>query len=217
MDKKTLSLENVRIDYSKKAEFNLEKPPQDPFHLFKLWYDLASNENIKDVNAMGLSTIDKDNFPQTRQVLLKKMNEDGFIFFTNYGSNKSKEILENNKVSLNFFWRDIERQIRIVGHASKISEEDSKDYFFSRPKDSQIAAFISKQSKKLNSKSELIEKYNEYKSKYKDSDLNFPDYWGGFLVRPIKFEFWQGVENRLHDRLLYTKTNKDWHISLLWP
>ena len=217
MDKKILSLESVRIDYSKKANFDLEKPPQDPFFLFKDWYNLASNENIKDVNAMSLSTIDKDNFPQTRQVLLKKMNELGFIFFTNYGSNKSQEILCNDKVSLNFFWRDLERQIRIVGYASKIPVEESKEYFLSRPKDSQIAAIISHQSKKLSSKSELIEKYNEYKSKYEDTDIDFPSYWGGFIVKPLKFEFWQGAESRLHDRLLYTKNNKGWNVSLLWP
>jgi pyridoxamine 5'-phosphate oxidase len=166
---------------------------------------------------MSLSTFGTDGFPQTRIVLLKAFDEVGFTFFTNYQSEKGRAIENNNGVGLHFFWPELERQIRISGFAEKTSNEISNEYFSSRPELSQLAATVSKQSEKIPSRFFLENQFNGLKKSLKNKELKRPDFWGGFVVKPTKIEFWQGRENRLHDRILYEKINENWEISRLAP
>ena len=189
----------------------------DPIKQFSKWFDEVVANKEKEPSVMFLSTIGKDGFPEARVVLLKDVNKNGFVFYTNYFSTKSESIFFNNKVSLAFFWQGLQRQVRITGIAKKNSGKISDAYFKSRPYLSNVGAWASHQSKELSSKTELETKFRYYLDKFVDKEIPRPNYWGGFIVKPIKFEFWQGGKNRLHDRFIYTRKNKRWAIKQLYP
>ena len=191
----------------------------NPLKLFNKWFDEISDTTLEiEINAMTLSTIDNDGFPRNRVVLLKYFSEEGFIFFTNYNSNKAKSILSNNKVSLSFFWEQMERQIIIKGRAFKTSDDVSENYFNSRPLGSKIGALVSaKQSSVIPSRSFLENKFEKIKKQFENSQISRPLNWGGFIVKPIEYEFWQGRENRLHARIRYINKDSKWIIERLSP
>ena len=192
---------------------------ENPLKLFNKWFDEISETNLEiEINAMTLSTIDNDGFPRNRVVLLKYFSDEGFTFFTNYNSNKAKSILKNNKVSLSFFWEKMERQIIIKGSAFKTSKDISNSYFNSRPLGSKIGALVSSnQSSVIPSRSFLEDEFEKIKKQFKNCHISRPLNWGGFIVKPIEYEFWQGRENRLHDRIRYKKKDSKWIIERLSP
>ena len=191
----------------------------NPLKLFNKWFDEISKNNLEiEINAMTLSTIDNDGFPRNRVVLLKYFSDEGFTFFTNYNSNKAKSILNNNKVSVSFFWEKMERQIIIKGRAFKTTDEISDKYFNSRPLGSKIGALVStNQSSVIPSRSFLEDEFKKIKKQFKNSNISRPINWGGFIVKPIEYEFWQGRENRLHDRIRYNQKDNKWIIERLSP
>ncbi len=189
----------------------------NPFSLFKEWFDEAQKNEINDANAMNLSTISKSNFPSSRMVLLKDFDDKGFVFYTNTKSRKGKDIIHNPNVSLNFHWKSITKQVRIEGKAISVSDKEADEYFNSRPKESRIGAWASNQSSKMNNREDLIEKYNFYQNKFNEDSIPRPDYWSGFRVIPILIEFWQDMPFRLHDRLVFVKINNKWETKKLFP
>ena len=189
---------------------------KDPFVLFKKWYDLACKTEINDPNAMTLSTI-SNNQPSSRVVLLKSYDEIGLVFYTNSNSKKGKSIKENNNVALNFHWKTQNRQIRIEGNANILSKEVADSYFKSRPRNSQIGAWSSNQSDDLSSRDELVKNIKDFEIKYKDKDIPRPSHWNGYLVMPNLIEFWQEMPFRIHDRVLYLKSDNSWTIKKLYP
>ena len=191
----------------------------NPLKLFNKWFDQISENNLEiEINAMTLSTIDNDGFPRNRVVLLKYFSDEGFTFFTNYNSNKAKSILNNNKVSLSFFWEKMERQIIIKGRAFKTTEDVSDKYFNSRPLGSKIGALVSSnQSSVIPSRSFLEDEFKKIKKQFENTNIPRPTNWGGFIVKPIEYEFWQGRENRLHDRIRYNQKDNKWIIERLSP
>ncbi|MBL4901849.1 pyridoxamine 5'-phosphate oxidase [Desulfocapsa sp. AH-315-G09] len=188
-----------------------------PVEQFSLWFNQAKDTDIQDPNAMILSTVSKDGQPSQRAVLLKYFDKDGFVFFTNKGSQKVREIEGNPKVNLHFAWLELERQISIAGVATPISITESARYFMSRPRNSQIAAWVSNQSSAISSRNLLMQKFKEMKQKFSNGDVPLPSFWGGYRVSPSSIEFWQGRENRLHDRFLYTAAESGWQIERLAP
>ena len=211
-------LSNYRKSYEK-SELLETNIPEDPINLFNKWfYETEEFGNIEEVNAMTVSTIGLDGFPKSRVVLLKKFNEEGFIFYTNYNSEKGKSILNNPNICLSFFWHSMERQIIIKGIAEKISENLSDNYFNSRPDGSKLGAIVSFQSQVISSRDYLEKKLIDLEKQYEGKEITRPNFWGGFLVRPIEVEFWQGRANRLHDRIRY-KVEEDysWIIERLSP
>lgn len=216
-EKKTFKTANLREFYEGKP-LNENIIEKNPFKLFEEWFDEAVRKNILEPNAMTLATADSEGRPSARIVLLKDFDEKGFVFFTNYDSRKGKQIAENNSAALVFWWGDIARQIRIEGMAEKISEDKSDHYFNSRPRGSQLGAFVSKQSEKIPDYASLEKEFDRVSKKYKDQKIPRPANWGGYRVKPVVFEFWQGRENRLHDRLRFTKSNTDtWKLERLSP
>ena len=189
---------------------------QNPFELFKNWYDLAIETEINDPNAMTLSTI-SNNKPSSRVVLLKSHDEKGFVFYTNSNSKKGKSISENNNIALNFHWKTQNRQIRIEGQAKIVNSEIADSYFNSRPRGSQIGAWSSNQSAELNARSELIDNIKKFEKKYEDQKIPRPSHWNGYLVKPQLIEFWQEMPFRIHDRVVYTLYNNKWKIKKLYP
>jgi pyridoxamine 5'-phosphate oxidase len=189
---------------------------KDPFVLFKKWYDFACKTEINDPNAMTLSTI-SNNQPSSRVVLLKSYNENGLVFYTNSNSKKGKSIKENNNVALNFHWKTQNRQIRIEGNANMVSKEVSDSYFKTRPRSSQIGACSSNQSEDLSLRDDLITKIKDFEIKYKNKDIPRPSHWNGYLVMPNLIEFWQEMPFRVHDRVLYFKSDNSWKIKKLYP
>lgn len=201
--------------------YHLTEVDQDPFIQFDLWFKQATQEMPNSfVNAMVLSTLSSDHKPSSRMVLLKEYNVQGFIFYTNYQSRKGLEIASNPDVSLLFWWEPLERQVRIEGTVEKVITEKSSEYFHSRPKSSQLAALASRQSQPLADVRELENKYQSLCSEYAAAEVEIPkpDYWGGYLVKPQSWEFWQGRESRLHDRFRYSKdVNGRWDLTRLYP
>lgn len=213
----TEKLHNYRKSYEKGA-LSKTSVDENPMQQFRTWFfEVKDSGGVDEVNAMTISTIGADGFPKGRVVLLKKYDEYGFYFYTNYNSEKGKSIAYNNKVSLSFFWPNMERQIIIKGIAEKTSEADSKEYFHSRPKGSQLGAAVSHQSSVLESREILEENLAILEKKYENAEIPKPEEWGGYLVKPISIEFWQGRPNRLHDRIRYTLKNDDWIIERLAP
>ncbi len=192
---------------------------EDPVLQFSEWFDQARETEVADPTAMALATVGTGGQPTQRTVLLKYYDEKGFVFFTNFESRKAKEIKNNAKVSLLFVWLDLERQVMINGIASKISAAESAKYFMTRPKESQMAAWVSSQSHTLSSRQILLQKFQEMKRKIGEGKVPLPSFWGGYRVEPVEIEFWQGRKNRLHDRFLYTKTvdSNKWAIERLAP
>jgi pyridoxamine 5'-phosphate oxidase len=193
--------------------------PKNPIELFNTWLtQAAENEIVVEANAMVLST-EVDNQPTSRTVLLKDLTQAGFTFFSNYESNKGKQISENKKVSLLFPWYPMERQVIVIGSATKIAREDSEKYFATRPRPSQIGAWASEQSTELSSRQELEAKFKELENKFaQEKVIPTPPYWGGYIVDPISIEFWQGRYSRLHDRIRYVREkNNNWQIKRLNP
>ena len=193
--------------------------PKNPIELFNTWLtQAAENEIVVEANAMVLST-EVDNQPTSRTVLLKDLTQAGFTFFSNYESNKGKQISENKKVSLLFPWYPMERQVIVIGSATKIAREDSEKYFATRPRPSQIGAWASEQSTELSSRQELEAKFKEFENKFaQEKVIPTPPYWGGYIVDPISIEFWQGRYSRLHDRIRYVREkNNNWQIKRLNP
>jgi pyridoxamine 5'-phosphate oxidase len=193
--------------------------PKNPIELFNTWLtQAAENEIVVEANAMVLST-EVDNQPTSRTVLLKDLTQAGFTFFSNYESNKGKQISENKNVSLLFPWYPMERQVIVIGSATKIAREDSEKYFATRPRTSQIGAWASEQSTELSSRQELEAKFKELENKFAQEEvIPTPPYWGGYIVDPISIEFWQGRYSRLHDRIRYVREkNNNWQIKRLNP
>jgi pyridoxamine 5'-phosphate oxidase len=211
-----MKLHSIRSEY-KYAELSENSIDKNPLKQFEQWLNDALNARVNEPTAMSVATFGPYGFPDSRIVLLKDFGESGLTFFTNYASNKGKSISKNRAVGLHFFWPELERQIRISGFAEKTTNEISDRYFYSRPVLSQIAAVVSNQSSKIPSREFLQNQFETVKEKSTNETIKRPENWGGFLVIPVKFEFWQGRESRLHDRILYEKENDMWMISRLAP
>lgn len=191
--------------------------PEDPLSLFELWLKQACEAEISDPTAMCVATADENGRPSQRIVLLKHYDEKGFVFYTNLGSRKAREITQNNQVSLLFPWHMFERQVIVSGRAERLSPTEVLKYFHSRPKESQIAAWVSQQSSRISARSVLEGKFLELKQKFLQGEVPLPSFWGGFRVSINEIEFWQGRINRLHDRFLYQRAQTHWNIDRLAP
>ena len=211
-----MDISDYRVEYLK-GGLNRVELDACPFSQFEKWFMQASEAKLVDPNAMIIATASKQAKPTQRTVLLKQFDDKGFVFFTNYGSNKAQQIDENAQVSLLFPWLSLERQIEINGHASKITEAESLAYFQSRPHGSQLGAWASKQSQEIASRSVLDQQLTDIENKYTEGEVPLP-HWGGYRIVPDTFEFWQGGARRLHDRFEYTQNeNSEWQIQRLQP
>jgi pyridoxamine 5'-phosphate oxidase len=211
------SIADLRKEYSSQ---NLLETDIDanPISQFEKWWIQAVNSQIVEPNAMTLATASSDGMPAARIMLLKGFDQKGFVFFTNYKSYKAMHLEENPKACLVFFWKELERQVRITGLVKKISDTESDDYFLSRPRGSQIGAWASSQSQVIGSRDWLDERYRQLAEEFKEKELKRPQYWGGYLVTPVIIEFWQGRPSRLHDRIQYTlEEDGNWKIERLSP
>ncbi len=211
-----MDIGDYRREYTK-GGLNKTDLSSSPFEQFENWFTQAIEADIPDASAMSLATVSATGKPSQRTVLLKVFDEEGFIFFTNYTSQKSQQISENANVSLLFPWTELERQVEINGVATKISTAESLKYFLSRPRGSQLGAWASAQSSPINSRQILEGQLQKMKSKFTKGEIPLPDFWGGYRVVPETIEFWQGGANRLHDRFEYTRDNNDWISKRLQP
>jgi pyridoxamine 5'-phosphate oxidase len=210
-------LGHLRKSYQKGA-LNIDDIQNDPMTFFKNWFDQANEtQAIEEANAMTLSTLGLDDFPKSRIVLLKALIEEGFVFYTNYQSEKGTSIAHHSKVGLAFFWPPLERQVIIKGEAVKLTNEASDVYFQSRPKGSQIGAIVSDQSKVISDRSIMEAKLEALEIEYAEKDVPRPEHWGGYVVKPQCIEFWQGRPNRLHDRIRCQLQGNFWNIERLAP
>jgi pyridoxamine 5'-phosphate oxidase len=211
-----MKIAGLRKEYSSKI-LEINKVDPDPIEQFKSWMDASIENGIKEPNAMHLSTVTPENRPSSRIVLLKGI-DNGFVFFTNYESKKSRDLLSNPFASLTFFWPEMERQVRIEGSVEKVSQEESDEYFLSRPLESQIGAWASPQSEEIPDRDFLEKRKEAMESRFANEKIVRPSHWGGFRLLADKIEFWQGGPGRLHDRILYTVTpGKSWTIKRLAP
>ncbi|MEZ7929785.1 MAG: pyridoxamine 5'-phosphate oxidase [Flavobacteriales bacterium] len=211
-----MDIKNLRLNY-KKSTIDFKNLAKNPIQYFMNWFEDALKVSKQEANACVLSTVSSDNYPSSRVVLLKGVNENGFTFFTNYKSSKAKDIDANPNVALNFYWPELERQVRIAGIAKKITINDSDTYFKSRPRESQMGAWLSDQSKVIGLDYNFMETLNSLESKFKDKEVERPLHWGGYCIEPIKVEFWQGRPSRLHDRLEYKREDGKWIYKRLAP
>ena len=210
-------LASIRKDFVK-GDLTEETVSVDPMLQFERWLKEAFAQGNELANAMVLSTVDSNSMPSSRVMLLRDVSFGGFTFFTNYQSRKANEINTNKKVALLFFWPELERQVRIEGVIRKLPEQESDAYFASRPFESQVAAWTSNQSTKVNSRKELDQKYANDLKKYNDDTVLRPPHWGGYVLKPLNIEFWQGRANRLHDRIEFTLNSKnEWEMRRLMP
>ncbi|RIV69335.1 pyridoxamine 5'-phosphate oxidase [Flagellimonas aequoris] len=211
-------LSNYRKSYEK-SELTEDSIKENPLEQFQKWfYEVEASDGVDEANAMTVSTIGLDGFPKNRVVLMKKYTHEGFIFYTNYNSEKGKAIANNPSVCLSFFWPNMERQVIIKGTAEKIAENLSDGYFESRPVGSQLGAVVSDQSEVVPSRDVLEKALKDLEKAYEGKEVERPAHWGGYLVRPVSMEFWQGRPNRLHDRIRYTlQEDYDWKIERLAP
>lgn len=210
------NIANTRTDYLQ-ATLDEEKAGDNPIVFFKHWYGEATNAMVNEINAMTLATIGEDGKPHARIVLLKAVDDDGFVFFTNYESRKGKDIAANPCAALVFFWNELERQVRIEGRVEKISEEESTAYFETRPEGSRVGAWSSPQSKVIENREILEESYNYFAEKFKGGSIPKPPHWGGYRVIAERVEFWQGRSSRMHDRIQFSLENTVWNKSRLAP
>ncbi len=206
----------IRRNYSLEIldESNVEA---NPFKQFSKWMEETLKSDLIDPTAMALATSDKKGIPSLRMVLLKGFDEQGFVFFTNYESHKGNDLINNPNASILFFWKELERQIRISGTIEKTSAKESEEYFHSRPIESQLGAWASRQSSIIADRKYLENEFHNLSIMYRDKQIPLPPFWGGFRLIPIYFEFWQGRENRLHDRISYRINNNNWEIARLSP
>lgn len=212
-----MNIIELRREYSEKPLHKEDLDP-NPFKQFEIWFNNAIDAHIIESNAMSLATVDEKLRPSIRTVLLKLFDEKGFVFFSNYQSKKAKDIAQNPNVALHFAWLDLQRQLRIEGEIEKISATESLTYFLSRPRGSQLGAWASNQSEIVSSRSLLESKFFELKQKFAKKEVPLPDFWGGYRVKPRRFEFWQGGKDRLHDRFAYENNTKGaWEINRLAP
>lgn len=211
-----MDLADFRKEYSDRG-LSRDELLADPVAQFSQWFTHANELKVHEPNAMTLATVDETGMPYQRTVLLKYFDEDGFVFFTNYSSRKAKQIAQNPHVSLLFPWITLERQVIIQGIAEKISTAESLKYFTSRPRDSQIGAWVSNQSEVITSRKLLLQKLHEIGEKFQKGEIPLPSFWGGFRVKPQMIEFWQGGPARLHDRFLYQRQESSWKIDRLSP
>lgn len=211
-----MNLESFRREYLS-GGLARENLNDDPIVQFSVWMQQAVDLEIQDPTAMTVATVAANGQPSQRIVLLKEIDQNGFVFFTNYESRKASELNTNSKISLLFPWNIIDRQVKVCGEVEKITVEQTSEYFFSRPKDSQLAAIASKQSSVLTSRRELVERFESLQQEYEDRNIVPPDYWGGYRVIPSEIEFWQGRASRLHDRFRYLRNEDGWVIDRLAP
>ena len=211
------NLADLRKSYDK-GSLEINAVTDHPINLFETWFKEAEQSDfIEEANAMTLSTLGKSGFPKSRVVLLKGFSEEGFVFFTNYESEKGRSMLRNPKVGITFFWPSLERQIIIKGNAEKISSARSDDYFNSRPRGSQLGALVSPQSSVIPNRQFLQDRLAALMDEYQNKPIPRPDHWGGIVVKPVQIEFWQGRPNRLHDRISFQLINNSWESKRLAP
>ncbi len=213
-----LDIRQLRDEYSGEP-LRPDSVDPNPFSQFAQWFEAASKAEAETPNAMTLATATPDGIPNARIVLLKEVNETGFVFFTNYTSRKARELTENPRAALIFFWSELHRQVKVEGTVTKISRETSVEYFQSRPRGSQVGAWASPQSQVIESRQLLESAYDKYDNEFKDLErIPCPEHWGGFVVKPSLIEFWQGRNNRLHDRLQYRlQADGNWKIEVVAP
>ena len=212
-----MNIQDIRKDYTQ-HELAEAALLEYPLAQFSSWFEEALKAEVLEANACALATVDEIGNPHNRIVLLKGVSKSGFQFFTNYTSDKAKEIGQNAAVAMTFFWKELERQVRIEGRVSKMSEEDSKAYFSSRPHMSQLGAWVSNQSQIISSRLVLEQRIEELMQRYPEgTDVPYPAHWGCFELRPSKVEFWQGRPSRLHDRICYVQIDQRWHKQRLAP
>ena len=209
-------ISNIREDFTK-SKIDYTSSPESPFTMFENWFNIALSDDKENAICFVLSTINKGNKPSSRVVLLRGLDENGFTFYTNYNSDKAKDIDHNNYVSANFFWPNLEKQVRITGCLNKISSEESDQYFKGRPRGSQIGSWVSNQSSVVNINEDFSLRTEEIESQFKDLEVSRPENWGGYCIMPEKIEFWQGRPSRLHDRLVYEKKGDIWVKKRLSP
>lgn len=210
------NLHEVREEYVKDS-LTRDNVHSNPFEQFEMWLKFAQEKEVIHWNAMTLATTNKAGVPSARTVLLKESTENGFVFYTNYNSDKGQDLIENPNASLLFYWRELERQVKVIGTVEKVPREDSVRYFNSRPIGSRISATISNQSKEVPNREYLEKLYQEFESQHEDKEIECPENWGGFILKPTKFEFWQGRLNRLHDRIAYYQEHNNWETRRLAP
>ncbi len=211
------TLQNLRQDY-RSATLTENTVAADPISQFKNWFKEALETKINEPNAMTLATVSSDGKPSARIMLLKGVEDNGFVFYTNYLSRKGKEIARNPAAAIVFFWKELERQVRIEGTLEKVSKEESERYFISRPKASQLGALASPQSQEIAGKEVLEKSLKQLEEKFSEQEIQKPSYWGGYILKPQMVEFWQGGPGRLHDRIVYKKADKtNWKIVRLAP
>ena len=212
-----MKIDDIRRSYVK-DKLDLDKLDADPFVQFERWLQDAIAAELPDPTAMCVATVDAQGQPSQRLVLLKDVSSAGFVFYTNLGSRKATELAGNPKVCLHFPWHPLERQVIVYGTAERVSNTQVLKYFLSRPKESQLAAWASEQSRPVSTRQALLQKFAEIKHKFEHGEVPVPSFWGGFLVVPQKIEFWQGGEHRLHDRFMYQRQADDaWQIERLCP
>ena len=210
------ALAALRVDY-RQASLNREDLCKTPQEQFLFWLGQAQAAQLPEPNAMIMATVNAEGRPSARTVLMKGFSEAGVVFYTNYESRKGKELAQNPHIALLFYWAELERQVRIEGVVEKISEAASTDYFHSRPRDSQLGALASPQSEVIKNRQVLEQRMAELTERYQDQEIPKPHRWGGYLVKPERFEFWQGRSSRLHDRFCYVKKEANWNIERLAP
>lgn len=212
-----LNLENLRREYLRDG-LRREQLADDPIEQFERWMAQIVAAEIPDPNAMTIATVDASGQPSQRIVLLKGLDQRGFVFYTNLRSHKAQDLKQNPKISLHFPWHCLERQVKVCGVAEQMSAAESIKYFLSRPRESQLAAWASNQSRPISSRAMLMQQFEAMKNKFSKGDIPLPDFWGGFRVKPHQIEFWQGGAHRLHDRFQYTRQADDsWDIARLEP
>lgn len=209
-------LADIRRDYGVLG-LDEEYVVADPITQFQNWFDEVLRVNNSDPTAMVLSTTDKQGYPDSRVVLLKGLDACGFVFYSNYNSTKAQQLLINPQAALNFYWPELSRQVRVRGQVIKTSNEQSNEYFSSRPLNSQLSAIISPQSQQIPSRAYLDEQLTALISRQANDAVSRPEYWGGFVLQPAEIEFWQGRDNRLHDRICYVKHGEEWTHHRLAP